>query len=104
MGWPLDNRGDYEARSNDALLFVKEGDVSKLLPPGPVHGVCEAGVVRVQLGSVGENLICEPVQVLNLAGEPGHGLRVVQDVPRDYLEVAGLVLNNLQSSLNVTHS
>ena len=104
MGWPLDARRDYKARTNDALLFVEEGDVSKLLPPGPVHGVSEAGVVRVQLGAVGENLVCEPVQVLNLAGEPGHGLGVVQDVPRDHLEVAGLVLNSLQSSFNVTHS
>ena len=78
--------GDPE--QNIGLLFIEEGDVSKLLPPGPVHRVREARVVRVQLGSVGQNLICKPVQVLDLAGEPGHGLRVVQGVPRDHLEVA----------------
>merc|ERR1712032_1723200 len=69
-------------------MFVEEGDIRKLLPPGPVHWVREARVVRVQLGSVGENLVSEPVQVLNFAREPGHGLRVVQDVPRGHLEVA----------------
>ena len=60
-------------------------------------------MVWVKLGSVGENLIGKLVQVLDLPGEPGHSLRIVHDVPGDDLEVARLVLNDLQSSLNVAN-
>ena len=85
------------------LLFVEEGDIRKLLPPGPVHLVGEARVVGVKLGAVGEDLVGKPVQVLDLAGEPGHRLGVVKDVSGDHLEVAGLVLDNFQRSFNVTN-
>lgn len=51
-------------------LLVEEGDVSKLLPPGPVHGVGEARVVWVQLGAVGQDLVGKAVQLADWAGEP----------------------------------
>ena len=48
------------------LHLVVEGDVGELLPPGAVDGVGEAGVVAVQLRAVGEDLVGEPVQVLDM--------------------------------------
>ena len=60
-------------------------------------------MVCVKLCSVRENLIGKLVQILDLPGEPGHSLRVVFNVPGDHLEVAGLVLNDLQSALNVAN-
>ena len=59
-------------------------------------------MVGVKLRSVGQNLVGELVQVLDLPREPGHGLRIVLDVPGDDLKVAGLVLDDLQSSLDVS--
>ena len=85
------------------LLLVMEGDVSKLLPPCSVDRVSEARMVRVQLRSIGQDLVGKPVQVLDLARKPRHSLGVVLNVAGDHLEVAGLVLNNLESPFNVTN-
>ena len=51
-------------------LFVVESDVGKLLSAGPVDWIFEAGVVRVQLVSVRQDLIGEVVQLLNVNGIP----------------------------------
>ena len=48
-------------------------------------------------------IVLLPVQVLDLAREPGHGLGVVLGVPGDGLVVAGLVLDGRQRPLDVTH-
>ena len=102
MGWPLDTRRDYEARTNDALLFVEEGDVSKLLPPGPVHLVSEPWVVRIKLWSIRQDLVGKLVKVLDPPGEPGHSLCIVLVVPGEDLKDAGVSLDILQSSLYIT--
>ena len=48
-------------------------------------------------------IVSLPVEVLDLAREPGHGLGVVLGVPGDGLVVAGLVLDGRQSTLDVTN-
>ena len=48
-------------------------------------------------------IVLLPVQVLDLAREPGHGLGVVLGVPGDGLVVAGLVLDGRQRALDVSH-
>ena len=83
------------------LHLVVEGDVCELLPPGAVDLVGEAGVLAVQLRAVGQDLVGEPVQVLDmgvglvgygcnldLAGEPGYGVLVVLVEAGDDLAVA----------------
>ena len=67
---------------------MEEGDVSKFLSPFPVDRISEAGVVRVKLRSVGQNLIGKLVQVLNLPREPRNSFGVVFDVSGNDLEVA----------------
>ena len=79
---------DKSLLSNEVLLLVEEGDVSKFLPPFPVDRISEAGVVRVKLRSVGQNLIGKLVQVLNLPREPRNSFGVVFDVSGNDLEVA----------------
>ena len=49
-------------------------------------------------------IVSLPVEVLDLAREPGHGLGVVLGVPGDGLVVAGLVLDGRQRTLDVTNS
>ena len=48
-------------------------------------------------------IVSLPVEVLDLAREPGHGLGVVLGVPGDGLVVAGLVLDGRQRTLDVTN-
>ena len=48
-------------------------------------------------------IVLLPVEVLDLAREPGHGLGVVLGVPGDGLVVAGLVLDGRQRTLDVSH-
>ena len=55
-------------------LLVVEGDVGEELSPLAVDGVGEAGVVGVQLVSVGQDLMSELVQVLLGPGEPRNGI------------------------------
>ena len=49
-------------------------------------------------------IVSLPVEVLDLAREPRHGLGVVLGVPGDGLVVAGLVLDGRQRTLDVTNS
>ena len=48
-------------------------------------------------------IVSLPVEVLDLAREPRHGLGVVLGVPGDGLVVAGLVLDGRQRTLDVTN-
>ena len=48
-------------------------------------------------------IVLLPVEVLDLAREPGHCLGVVLGVPGDGLVVAGLVLDGRQRPLDVSH-
>ncbi len=52
------------------ILPVVEGDVGELLPSLPVDRVFEARVVTVELTSVGEDLVGEPVKILDGHGKP----------------------------------
>ena len=70
------------------LLFIMEGDVSKLLPPCSVDRVSEARMVRVQLRSIGQDLVGKLIKILNLAREPRHSLLVILVLGADHLEVA----------------
>ncbi len=70
-----------------ALLPVVVRDVGKHLPPGAVVRVGKPGVVGVQLRPVGEDLVGEPVQVLDVLGEPGDALLVVLVLPGDDVDV-----------------
>lgn len=60
----------FNIKVEQALLFVVESNVGELLPACPVHLVCEARVVRVQLRPVTENLVGKTVQFLNLLRKP----------------------------------
>ena len=63
---------EFQGREHQrkSLLFVVESDVGKLLSAGPVDWIFEAGVVRVQLVSVRQDLVGEVVQLLNVNGIP----------------------------------
>jgi len=58
-------------------MLVVEGNISKLLPPGPVDKVSEPRVVRLQLRSIGQNLISKLVKLLDLPGKPWNCLCIV---------------------------
>ena len=61
---------EREHQRKSCSLFVVESDVGKLLSAGPVDWIFEAGVVRVQLVSVRQDLVGEVVQLLNVNGIP----------------------------------
>lgn len=79
-------------------VFIVVGDVSEVFTTLSVHGIGEAGVVSVQLRSVGQNLVGESVELADASREPrndfrlivGHFLIIVIS-SRDDLEVAALV-------------
>lgn len=53
-------------------VLVIESDIGEVLPASSVHGVGEPWVVRIQLGSVREDLVCEAIQVADTARKPWH--------------------------------
>ena len=68
----LNAAAEFQEREHQRkiLLLVVESDVGKLLSAGPVDWIFEAGVVRVQLVSVRQDLVGEVVQLLNVNGIP----------------------------------
>ena len=68
----LNAAAEFQEREHQrkSSLFVVESDVGKLLSAGPVDWIFEAGVVRVQLVSVRQDLVGEVVQLLNVNGIP----------------------------------
>ena len=47
-------------------LFVVEGDIRKVFPSGPVDGILESWMVRVQLMAVGQDLVGKVIQLLDV--------------------------------------
>ncbi len=56
------------------LLFVVEGDVGEELPPLPVDGIGEAGMIGIQLVPVRQDLVGKLVQILLGSREPRDGI------------------------------
>ena len=77
-----------QSRDDCCLLFVEECNVRKLLPPCSVDRVSEARMVRVQLRSIGQDLVGKLIKILDLSREPRHSLLVVLVLGADHLEVA----------------
>lgn len=53
-----------------SLLLVVKGNVSKLLPPGPVDRVGKTRVVSIKLRSIGQDLVGKLVQILDDPWKP----------------------------------
>ena len=81
----------------DSLLVV-EGDVGKLLPPRPVHGVGESRMIGGELAPVGEDLagdfkLSETATVLNYLHSYLIGVAVqIPDVLREPRDAVRVVL------------
>ena len=56
------------------LLFVVERNVGEFLATCPVDGIGESGMISIELGAIGQNLVGESIQVLDTAGEPRDSL------------------------------
>lgn len=63
------------------LLFVMVGNISKVLPSGSVNLVGESWMVRVQLGTVRQNLVCESIQVPDAPRKPWDRSQIVLVIP-----------------------
>lgn len=51
-------------------MTVVVGKVGKVLATSAVHGVSESGMVGVQLTAIGQDLVCEAIQVTDATREP----------------------------------
>lgn len=76
-------------------VLVIVGNVRKVLATLAILGICEARMVRIQLRTIAQNLIGEPVQITYTTWKPGHSRRIVLVIARDDVEVAALLLQIL---------
>lgn len=76
-------------------VLVVVGDVRKVFAALAVLGICEAGMIGVQLGAVAQDLIGEAIQIAYTAWKPRHCRGIVLVVARDDVEVAALLLHIL---------
>lgn len=76
-------------------VLVVVGDVRKVFAALAVLGICEAGMIGVQLGAVAQDLIGEPIQIAYTPWKPRHCRGIILVVARDDVEVAALLLHVL---------
>lgn len=83
--------GVIDARQRLPVLMV-ERQIRKVLAPLAVHLIREARMVRVQFGTVRQDLIGEAIEVANTTRKPRHRTAILSDIPRNDAEVAALLL------------
>lgn len=76
-------------------VLVVVGDVREVFAPLAVLGICEAGMIGIQLGTVAQDLIGEAIQIAYTPWEPRHSRGIVLVITRDDVEVAALLLDIL---------
>lgn len=77
-----------------AVLMI-ERNIREILAPIAVHLIGEARMIRVQLRTVRQNLIGEPVQITDTNRKPRHRRSTQPPIARDDAEVAAIELQLL---------